>query len=602
MTAPNLFAAAVATADYADRTAALAGGWVETGGNAQIGTSTGHTPKIGTRHYTTTAPAAASGNVDSPPVAVTGGGFYSFGIWQQWLTGATPRNHRIDIRWFSNAGGTVAATTPGSQGSNTTSAVGSWVQTKRENVQAPADAVSARMRVVLLTPATSDALAFDGIQAEAGATLSSEIVSAEPSVTGVFRFTGSGWVEVPAAVTGLGSGDEWDAVRVAANEPVNSADIAVQAYNAGTGDLSAFTTVTTFSALQTALAAGQWVRVASTITATSQILVTSGAALYLDAGGKLLKGYTSSGATSSTFIRTQNLTSGTGYKGKPITPSHNVYIGGPGEISITQAVADAVGDTGGNMIGIGDNWRVRRVNWQGGQLSGSGNGGFRYMGGADLMVIGGHCDSGDDTWQVVQAGAFNDPLFDVSSSNSTFIDCTGSSSSARGLIAALQDANNNGTIGMSASINGVRFINCNVYTGGTAVAIKNTSSSGVIDGVEVIDCVLDGSLSTVLTGQAGAVLIEGSNLTGGTHNSLFRNTNVINQHKPGCRFVGTRCFDSGFFGGRLERGSAFMTSAVFVNDGIRTTIDGTVLAGLGSGSTLLTDNQSGTSNINFVAA
>lgn len=399
-----------------------------------------------------------------------------------------------------------------------------------------------------------------------------------------------------------------------ANLPVNAADAAVQA-----NDLSGFTTVTTFAALRDALDAGQWVRVNTLINCTAQLLVTTGAALYVDTAGEVRKAYNSSGATSNTFIRTKNINTGS-YLGKSITPSHDVYIGGPGKINARTAAQGGIG--GGNMIGIagdnlvldgfgctfwdggrycigiGDNWRIRRVDWRGGDLSGSGNGGLRYMGGTGLRVIESHCESGDDTWQIVQAGAFTDPYFDVSAYDLAYVRCTGSSGSARFLIAALQDQNNDNTIGMTCEIDGVLFLECEGRNGGTSMTLKNTSSSGAIRNVHTVDCVIDGTGNTNTTGQPGAIYIDASGAAagGGIRDCEFTNTDVINSHRPGLRFgTATKVFDIRFTDCQLDRGTGAgaMSDPVAIIKGTRTVFDGVVLNRKGNASAALTDQGTG---------
>ncbi len=624
MTAPNLYPEAIAAVDQVDRAALLAAGYLETGAGLTLAVETTATAAYGVRYATATANGATAGNIDFPPRLVTAGETYSWGLQQQRLVGAS-RTHRLDRRFYSDVDGTVpiatGATVTGS--SATTAAPGAFVKSKSEGWVVPAGAVSCRPRLAYLatnTPAVGDKIAFDAVQFEQGATLSDEVVApAVPTIPGPKVWTGPvgalirlryrGPLGVPAVA------DPMAALRAEANAPINDTDALVQA-----GNLSSFTTVTTFAALQSALAAGQRVRVSGNLTCTGQLLFVSGSALYIDAGAAVLKGYSSSGATSSTFLRTQNINSGS-YKGKAVTPSHDVFIGGPGAISSSSSanggnMVGIIGDrlaldgfkstlwNGGRYcVGIGDDWRVRRVDWRGGQLNGSGNGGLRYMGGARFRAIGGYCEAGDDTWQVVQAGAVTDPLFDVDSSDSVYIDCTGSSSSARFIIAALQsDSVTPGTVNMAASILGARFINCDGFSGGSAIVAKNTNSSGVIDGFEVIDSSADGSMFETTTGQPGALYLEGLDATGGVRNTKITDTDVTNQHRPGFRTAGGQVRDTTITRGRLERGLLQLTAPVVENDAINTTISGTVLAGMGSNSTRLVDNQSATSNISFVSA
>ena len=169
------------------------------------------------------------------------------------------------------------------------------------------------------------------------------------------------------------------AIRAAANAPpsnangTNTLDAEVQA-----GNLSSFVPVTTWQQVLDAGAAGTPVYINTTITGTSKLRVRTGFGMYLDTNGKVIRGF-----DGGDFIETFSPTGGTGYY-NAIIPSHNVYIGGPGEVSTLNSayrgnmfsisgdnlVYDSFRSTawygGRYIVGVGDNWRVRRVNWDSG--------------------------------------------------------------------------------------------------------------------------------------------------------------------------------------------------------------------------------------------
>ena len=119
--------------------------------NAAAANVTVRTPESGTL-----GPAVAPGDV------------WSIGVHGLWVTG-TPKNIRADLRWMTNAT-TESATQPG-LGSSVAMNTSTYVQSVSENATAPADAVSLRIRLVVVSAALSDVFRIDGIQMEKAASL-----------------------------------------------------------------------------------------------------------------------------------------------------------------------------------------------------------------------------------------------------------------------------------------------------------------------------------------------------------------------------------------------------------------------------------------------
>jgi hypothetical protein len=578
---------------------AVPGGTFEDAGDAALFTPTGNPTNTITREQgafpayqgswygvLTVNAATGSMNWDSNPIDIT-----AFDVIPQlysgarWKTGG-PHNVRMDYRFFSDAGGTVGLTPTTYTGTSTATVAGEWTQVTHTSIPKPAGAVSMRVRHVAISAVTGSALALDNIATTA--------IPTDPDPV-----------------------DETLLLISQANAPVNDADAAVQR-----GDLSGFTTVTSYTDLRAALLAGDWVRVASTINCGAQLLVNSGAAVYTTVDGKVLKTYAVAGASSSSFVRTAQLTGGSGYYNE-IVPSHNVYLGGLGEIGDRVGTAlggnmiaiggdnfvmDGIraqqfgGGSGGRyMVGVGDHWRIRRCNWVCFPGATSGAGGLRYFGGDDLMAVNNYCWAGDDTWQVVQAGALNDPFFDVDATNFKYIRCTGKSNSARYLICALQDGltSSGSTDGpMTSSISGGRFIECDGFSGGTAVALKNTSSTGVISDISFERCSIDGSQGAG-TGQPFALYIEGQsvNSRGGVQNISWIDSEIVNHHRPGMGVASGAANVDGInlIRGQLERGTNAPNTAILTFQAGVTgvVVDDTILNRRGSTANEVVDNSTG---------
>lgn len=202
-------------------------------------------------------------------------------------------------------------------------------------------------------------------------------------------------------------------------------------------------------------------------------------------------------------------------------------VNGPGTID--------AGGKGGNVFGLlADDLELADFNvvrWTGGRLcmtagdrhhyhdftarcvegTSSGVGGIRFGGGTDFVGERLDVTSGDDVFQFVPAGATNDPLFNVAdTTNGVYRDCVGRSYSARLCIVALQDSANDGTkrLGMSVGVRGFRFENVTGQHGGSAVVVKNSSSSGGVSG-GVFTGVVSEHVPGPNVGQPGHVYVEG---------------------------------------------------------------------------------------------
>lgn len=125
------------------------------------------TPVHGSYHGLITTNSAGTGkNLDSSAVNIAPNTAYSFGIFVRWVTGATPREARLDVRWNNGT------TTTTSTGTATLTNTGSWTQLTRLNVISPADVVTVQLRCVLLAPAAGgEQMAVDMAQLNPGPTL-----------------------------------------------------------------------------------------------------------------------------------------------------------------------------------------------------------------------------------------------------------------------------------------------------------------------------------------------------------------------------------------------------------------------------------------------
>lgn len=245
----------------------------------------------------------------------------------------------------------------------------------------------------------------------------------------------------------------------------------------------------------------------------------TGSKLRLSAGANLWRNYSSSGATSSSFLQQTNLGS----------RFNNITIDGSGNIAATTG-------NGGNMMAFncdnltvdgiratywtggryamvaGDNHIWQNCVWRGNPASGSGSGGLRFAGGNNFLGQNLNIISGDDVFQNVPAGAVSDPLFNASnSSGGIYQNCVGRSYSARLCVIGLQDSNGNGstTLGMTVSISNFTFKNISGYGGGTAVNVANHSSTGVISNIKFDNVQADQRLTGSPTlGQPGETYVQ----------------------------------------------------------------------------------------------
>jgi hypothetical protein len=160
-------------------------GWFPTGNTSDVHTvvSSPYTAVDGISYLLKEFRDTGTGNYDSDPFPVTPGAAYSFGANIRWARN-TPREVRIDIRWF-DAGGAAIETRVGSSstGGRVTATTTAWQEIVQLNTLAPsvatgaiADAVSAAIRiatlgVVNITAGTGEALAIDAVRANPGATL-----------------------------------------------------------------------------------------------------------------------------------------------------------------------------------------------------------------------------------------------------------------------------------------------------------------------------------------------------------------------------------------------------------------------------------------------
>ena len=144
---------------------------------------------------------------------------------------------------------------------------------------------------------------------------------------------------------------------------------------------------------------------------------------------------------------------GQGRSGR-VTKVHDVWIGGPGTLTAASPAER------GNLIGLfGDRITLRDFTtdvWEGGRTPcwpGTMPGhrredarwrwidrqrGFRFQGGRGFIGTGLYCESGDDAFQFVPAGAPADPTYGMDIEDSVYVGCTGSSSHAKLVVIGLQ--------------------------------------------------------------------------------------------------------------------------------------------------------------------
>lgn len=253
--------------------------------------------------------------------------------------------------------------------------------------------------------------------------------------------------------------------------------------------------------------------------------------LRLSAGANLWRNFSSSGATSSSFIRNANLA----------TTISGVTIDGAGNIAATTG-------NGGNMMGFKCNSLtvdgIRSTYWTGGRYAmvagndhiwqncvwrsavgaTTGAGGLRFAGGNNFLGQNLNIISGDDVFQCVPAGATSDPLFNAfNTTGGIYQNCTGRSYHARLIAVGLQDSNGNGTttLGMNVFITGMEFKNISGYGGGSAVNVANHSSTGVISNIKFDNVQADQRLCFSATqGQQGETYVQREGTTCGNVSAI----------------------------------------------------------------------------------
>jgi hypothetical protein len=282
-------------------------------------------------------------------------------------------------------------------------------------------------------------------------------------------------------------------------------------------DLASYTILKPGSDVQAAWDKGQKVRLQADFHRTASLAVPpSGASLYLDKGARLVKNWSGSGSTRSALIINKDWSK----------PFAMLDIQGPGKVEANPGMQ-------GNMFGIlfdqiyfrdfsadyfmggryfmggGRLQDVKRIKIRPDMKAGTGDGGWRTSHGGGLIE---DCDmwSGDDVYQAVPAGATADPLFNQGDVNGlTYKNCIGRSLHARLMVAGLQagtDPDGDKSAGMKSGVHNLTFDNVKGFGGGTALNIAQHNSTGGIDHVTAINCVVDQRLTYSDTqGQGGEV-------------------------------------------------------------------------------------------------
>ena len=446
-----------------------AAGWTCTG---QVGVNI-LARVVGTAHGGTgygalTVGVTGAANLDCDKFPVTEGHDLTASAWARWTTG-TPKPTRLDFRWF-NAGGTAVGTTR--TGTAATPTTGAWTQLSETfTVPTGISATQALVRLVVPTAAAGDVLAYD------------DVTAVLDGGTGPDDLTGYTQLTTPGA------------------NPRATIQAALDA-----------------DGHKVALMAGEWL-------CDGSLLFDSGMELYVAAGVNLWKDFTNTGATSAGFLRNRNFG----------TRISNVKLWGAGNIAATTGsagniVSMAVDDltsqdwttsywTGGRHTMIaGDRIHFSNHQWTSDPDSGSGTGGLRFAGGDAFLGENLNITSGDDTFQFVPAGAVADPLFNIAdTTNGVYRNCTGRSLSARLMVVALQDSENDGdnSLGMTPAVADCAFSNVTGFGGGSAVVVKNASSTGTTRRVTFTACTVDQSMTlTPTTGQPAEVYVLRGNASG----------------------------------------------------------------------------------------
>jgi hypothetical protein len=243
---------------------------------------------------------------------------------------------------------------------------------------------------------------------------------------------------------------------------------------------------------------------------TASLLLDSGADIEIADDAILVKDFAAGTSSMASWVRNRDF----GVK------ADRIRISGHGKLEAASVAATGnllclFGDemelrdfsvtrySGGKAITIaGDRTRLYNLKVSGSPAK-SGTGGIRYVGGNNFRCFGAQVESGDDCLQLVPSGARSDPLFDQSISDAFYIGCTGHSSTARPLVAALQAGADAapGEVFMGASISNSGWTACGGSGVAAALAIQNYSSSGAISNIAITDCVIDMSSSRARGGE-----------------------------------------------------------------------------------------------------
>jgi hypothetical protein len=238
----------------------------------------------------------------------------------------------------------------------------------------------------------------------------------------------------------------------------------------------------------------------------TNLLVDSGLDLLIESGASLVKDTVSGSGTTGSFLQNRDMAS----------KVNDVTICGLGKIR-----ANTLSCTGNIFALYGD--RVKLLDftidqWAGGRaillagdynrcsrlyISGSpavvGNGGIRVVGGKYFVGSDCHVESGDDCLQFVPSGNSSDILFDQSITHSAYINCTGKSSAARFMVAAVQGPTDG--LYMTGTVSDVQFIGCNGAGAQAAVVVQNMNSSADMQNIVFSGCTVD--MANYVTGGGG---------------------------------------------------------------------------------------------------
>lgn len=306
-----------------------------------------------------------------------------------------------------------------------------------------------------------------------------------------------------------------------------------------------YTTLTKGSDLQGAINKGVAVKLTGDwLMGKSLTIPPSGAKIYVDSGARLVKNWNGSGATRNALITNADWTQAI----------KSLDIRGPGKIEANPGMA-------GNMFGVwADNMYFRdfacawftggRYFMGGGEkmdvaglkircdkAAATGAGGWRVSHGSGIIR---NCDiwSGDDVYQGVPAGATADPLFNKGDIHDlTYQDCIGQSYSGRLMVGGLQagtDADGNSSAGMKSGIHGMTFIRVKGFGGGSAANFAQHNSTGGIDHIKFVDCVVDQRLAGSMIndpahGQPGEVYALAVAGLGAVDNLDFGGLTILNK-------------------------------------------------------------------------